>query len=188
VIARRSSGIQSQGLPLVDHDDDQFEMGIWPLVLKRTVTTTDVIHAPFDRVQGVLRNAPTLITLNPLVVGYELQNGTDDTYTITDRLRMFGMSFTSKYTARVVKSDDMTTFIVRAGAGTRSTNTWKWSVKNGEDGVEVTEEAKIEASFATMFFVERTVKRTHKTLLQELKRKLEGKEAADRGGEGTASK
>lgn len=128
-------------------------MGLWPFILKRTVVTTDVVHAPFERVQEVLRDGPTLITLNPLVVGYELQPGTEDTYIITDKLRILGIPFTSKYTAQVIKDDDSTTFIVRAGAGTRSKNTWKWMAKADGDGVEVTEEAKVEVRLKRSTFL-----------------------------------
>ncbi|KLO13932.1 S-adenosyl-L-methionine-dependent methyltransferase [Schizopora paradoxa] len=158
-------------------------MGLWPFVLKRSVVTTDVVHAPFERVQEVLRDPPALITLNPLVVGYELQPGTDDTYIITDKLRVLGIPFTSKYTAQVTKGDEITTFIVKAGAGTSSTNIWKWVVQANGDGVEVTEEAKVEAPFLTILFVVSTIKRTHKILLQQLKSKLEGKEESQAKGD-----
>lgn len=128
--------------------------------------TTDVVHAPFERVQEILRDPPTLITLNPLVVGYELQPGNDDTYIITDKLRILGIPFTSKYTARVVKSDELTTFIVRAGGGTRSTNTWKWRAQADGDGVEVTEEAKVEVRLKRSTFLFNVVQSFDRPRLQ----------------------
>ncbi|KAH8120230.1 hypothetical protein DFH11DRAFT_1722069 [Phellopilus nigrolimitatus] len=150
----------------------------WPLYLKRTVITTGIINVPQDVALLVLKDVPTMITLNPLVTGYEVKPDDASTYIITDTLKI--MSFYKakmKYTARTELGDEGVTFHVKAGGGMMSTNYWKSHERDEASGtVEVVEESYVEAPFFLIPFIIGTVKKSHRVLMDRLTAKLEAKQ------------
>ena len=149
-------------------------MGFWPFTLKRTIATRRAIQgipepvvylllpwftnsptAPYEDVQKVLKDAPTLIRLNPLVTSYETKPDDPTTYIIVDNLKTFFGTFKSTYTARVEfglpddaegqDSGSRTTFHVKAGGGMTSINHWTARrVPDRPDESEVVEESHVE--------------------------------------------
>ena len=127
-------------------------MGLWPLFLKRTVVTSEIINGRYEDVSETLKDHPTLITLNPLVIAYEvLEDQPATTYLITDKLKMLFFTTQTQYMARAQHNGDRLTFHVKAGVGVTSTNYWICRRRESpETGVEVIEESHVEVGLSTL--------------------------------------
>lgn len=115
--------------------------------VKRNVSTSGIIRVSQETALLFLHNMGGMITLNPLVQSYETLPDDPSTFVITDRLKVLFWTTTTKYTARGTTTDDGIIFVVKAGGGMTSTNRWKCSKRDTEDGsesVEVIEDAIIE--------------------------------------------
>ncbi|EJD04045.1 uncharacterized protein FOMMEDRAFT_167326 [Fomitiporia mediterranea MF3/22] len=159
-------------------------MGPWPLFLKRIVITRGVIKVPQEEVLNVLKDPPTVITLNPLVAYYEVKPEDPSTYVITDTIKMPFFTTKTTYTARVEFGENRTTFHVKASGGMTSTNHWTSKRRDEQpDTTEVVEESHVEAPFFLMPFIVGNIRKSHRELMDRLTVKLESKQK--RSGEHT---
>jgi len=101
------------------------------------ISSSRVIHAPVSSVLAVLHNPTKLAQLNPLVVSVTQNPEDHDSYTITDKITILGISFPEVYTAKFLFIPDGVDSDVRASAGVRLRNEWR--VKAHDDVSEVTE-------------------------------------------------
>ena len=123
-------------------------MGLWPFFLKRTIQTKGIIKVDHEKALAALQDAPTMITLNPLVVHHETKPDDPSTYHITDNIQVLSWTMKTVYTDRAEPLDDGIAFHVKAGGGMSSVNFWRSRPREEEPGtVEVLEEANIEVRF-----------------------------------------
>lgn len=72
----------------------------------QSFVTEAIIQAPPAAALAALDDLPAFMRLNPLVTDVTRDPAEADTYVITDRLRMIGLSFHIRYRARVVRVAD----------------------------------------------------------------------------------
>lgn len=124
-------------------------MGLWPLFIERSVSTTGTIRTSSERAMEILRDHGEMISLNPLVVAYEAHKDVPSTYVITDHLEMLGRTSVTKYSAKFEPADHGVVVHVNAPGGMRSRNTWKIREHPDDpESIEVTEEAHVEVRSA----------------------------------------
>ena len=111
--------------------------------LERTIRTSGVVHCSYADALKLLHDPIAMIKLNPLVTDHQQHANEQDTYLITDKLKIFGITKMQTYKAKVEKVEDGITFHVDAGSVT-STNHWKLRrTADNEGKIEVLEEAHV---------------------------------------------
>ncbi len=75
-------------------------------LITQSFVTEAIIQAPTAAALAALDDLPAFMRLNPLVTAIVRDAKDADTYEITDRLRVLGVSFHIRYRARVVRVAD----------------------------------------------------------------------------------
>lgn len=120
-------------------------MAIWPIFLKRTLVTSKTVNVSLEHALNAVQDPPTLIRLNPLVIGYDTKPDDPSHYIIADRLKVMGMDRETKYAAKFSSQPDGMISVVRAGGGVNLKNHWRVRVSEGGE-VEIIEEVTVEVS------------------------------------------